>query len=84
MLLTLTCAVSSDKVFIQTSLKLKKIKYRKSSFIKMNNFPNCLKLVKNHSKKICCLYDEIFSWLPLASMIDDKTFVVHGGIVRTN
>ncbi|CAF0704316.1 unnamed protein product [Brachionus calyciflorus] len=34
----------------------------------------------SQSKKICVLYNEIFSWLPLATLIDTKIYVVHGGI----
>jgi hypothetical protein len=26
------------------------------------------------------LYSEVFQWLPLASLIDDQIYVVHGGI----
>ncbi|KAM6987029.1 serine/threonine-protein phosphatase with EF-hands 2-like [Aplochiton taeniatus] len=33
-----------------------------------------------HGKKILKLVQKIFSWLPLASVIDDKVLVLHGGI----
>lgn len=33
-----------------------------------------------HSKRINKLFNEAFSWLPLASVIDQNKYVVHGGI----
>lgn len=33
-----------------------------------------------HGKKILKLLQKIFSWLPLATVINDKVLVVHGGI----
>ena len=35
---------------------------------------------KIYSRIITQLYNEVFSWLPLASLIDEKIYVVHGGI----
>jgi hypothetical protein len=37
-------------------------------------------ILKAHSKRISYLYNEVFSWLPLASLVDNKIYVVHGGI----
>lgn len=33
-----------------------------------------------HGKKILKLLQKIFSWLPLATVIDHKVLIVHGGI----
>jgi serine/threonine-protein phosphatase with EF-hand domain len=33
-----------------------------------------------HSKRLKHLFDQIFAYLPLASLIDSKIYVVHGGI----
>ncbi|KAF7661120.1 hypothetical protein LDENG_00268610 [Lucifuga dentata] len=38
---------------------------------------------KVHSKKILDLLQKIFSWLPLATVIDHKVLIVHGGISAT-
>lgn len=33
-----------------------------------------------HGKKILKLLQKIFSWLPLATVIDQKVLILHGGI----
>lgn len=35
---------------------------------------------RNQSNKILRLFENIYSWLPVASLIDDRIFVTHGGI----
>lgn len=36
-----------------------------------------------HGKKILKLLQRIFSWLPLATVIDGRVLIVHGGISDT-
>jgi serine/threonine-protein phosphatase with EF-hand domain len=35
---------------------------------------------KTHSTRLLRLFENIYSWLPVASLIDDHIFVTHGGI----
>ncbi|XP_060570933.1 serine/threonine-protein phosphatase with EF-hands 2-like [Ruditapes philippinarum] len=38
------------------------------------------KKYRQHSKKIIHLFRDVFSWLPLATMVDEQILVCHGGI----
>lgn len=35
---------------------------------------------KSQATKLLHLFENIYSWLPVASVIDDRIFVTHGGI----
>lgn len=40
----------------------------------------CINGLQVHGKKILKLLQKIFSWLPVATVIDRKVLIVHGGI----
>lgn len=42
-----------------------------------------LLFLQRNSEKILKLIDEVYRWLPLGSVIDNRVLVVHGGISDT-
>ncbi|XP_025911161.1 serine/threonine-protein phosphatase with EF-hands 1 [Apteryx rowi] len=42
-----------------------------------------LRKYKVHGKIILCLLEDVFSWLPLATVVDSKVLILHGGISDT-
>ncbi|NXY68860.1 PPE1 phosphatase, partial [Glareola pratincola] len=40
-------------------------------------------VLQDHGKQILCLLRDVFSWLPLATIIDSKVLILHGGISDT-
>ncbi|XP_039375182.1 serine/threonine-protein phosphatase with EF-hands 1 isoform X1 [Mauremys reevesii] len=42
-----------------------------------------MKKYRSHGKKILNLLQDVYSWLPLATVIDSKVLIVHGGISDT-
>jgi serine/threonine-protein phosphatase with EF-hand domain len=35
---------------------------------------------QNHASKIIRVVEDVFSWLPLATVVDNEILVVHGGV----
>lgn len=42
-------------------------------------YPDCL-FLQDHSAKVMKLFEDIFGWLPLATVVNKKILVTHGGI----
>lgn len=42
-----------------------------------------LSSIQTHAAKILRATEDLYAWLPLATIIDNKVFVVHGGVSDT-
>ena len=62
-------------MMIITSFQQLKIKF--TSFLSSTD---CVNFMQEHSGKVMKLFEDIFGWLPLATVVNNKILVTHGGI----